>query len=126
MAVDDAGALYASMRHVTELRPAFVKLDARLIGGLTGDQARQALVRAMTTFVGEIGGAVIAEGVESIADLDLLSRSGPGILAQGNAVARPGPAWPAITAKAMNVLHRGSAGAAEGRSPARLRSAERP
>ena len=118
IAVDDAGAGYASMRHITELRPEFVKLDARLIAGLTGDPARQALVRAMATFVGEIGGAVVAEGVESLDDLDLLLRSGRGILAQGNAVARPGPAWPAVAAKALDLLHLGSAGAAQGRPPA--------
>ena len=125
VAVDDAGAGYASMRHVTELRPEFVKLDTRLIAGLTGDQARQALVRAMATFVGEIGGAVIAEGVESIADLDLLSRSGRGILVQGNAVARPGPAWPAVAVEAVDLLHLRSAGAAEGRPSAELGSAAR-
>ena len=124
IAVDDAGAGYASMRHVTELRPEFVKLDARLIAGLTGDQARQALVGAMATFVGEIGGAVIAEGVESIADLDVLARSGRGILAQGNAVARPGPAWPTVTVRAMDLLHIGSRGAAGRLPPSQLGSAE--
>ena len=125
IAIDDAGAGFASMRHITELRPEFVKLDARLITGLTGDQTRQALVRAMATFVGEIGGALIAEGVESIADLELLSWSGRGVLAQGNAVARPGPAWPPVAAKALAVLHHGAAGAAEGRSPAALGRADR-
>ena len=43
-AIDDAGAGFASMRHVTELHPAFVKLDAQLVRGLGDDEARQALV----------------------------------------------------------------------------------
>ena len=125
IAVDDAGAGYASMRHITELRPEFVKFDARLIVGLTGDQARQALVRAMTAFVGDIGGAVIAEGVESIDDLDLLSRSGRGILVQGNAVGRPGPAWPVVAVEALDLVQLRWMGAAEGGPRAQAQSAER-
>ena len=31
LAVDDAGAGFASLRHILELRPAFVKLDRSLI-----------------------------------------------------------------------------------------------
>ena len=118
IAVDDAGAGYASMRHITELRPDFIKLDARLIAGLTDDQARQALVRAMATFVGEIGGMLVAEGVEALADLGLLTRIGRGILVQGNALARPGPAWPAVAGTAIepNRLEQTAAGVARPRA----------
>lgn len=98
IAIDDAGAGYASMRHITELAPDFVKLDARIIRGLTGDKARQALVRAMTTFVGEIGAQLVAEGVERLDDLDLLIRAGRDMLVQGHAVGRPGRPWPLATA----------------------------
>ena len=95
VAVDDAGAGYASLRHITELAPDFVKLDARLIRGLTGDQARQALLRAMATFVAEIGAALVAEGVEDLDDLDLLMSVRRPILVQGYAVGRAGDPWPA-------------------------------
>jgi len=74
-AVDDAGAGYASMRHVTELRPAFVKLDAQLVRGLGDDTARQALVHALVSFTAAIGATPIAEGVEEPADLALLART---------------------------------------------------
>jgi EAL domain-containing protein (putative c-di-GMP-specific phosphodiesterase class I) len=104
IAVDDAGAGYASMRHITELRPDFIKLDARLIVGLTDDQARQALVRALATFVGEIGGTLVAEGVETLPDLGLLARIERGLLVQGNALARPGPAWPALAETAVEAI----------------------
>ncbi len=96
IAVDDAGAGYASMRHVTELRPDFVKLDAQLIRGLGDDAARQALVHALVGFTAAIGATAIAEGVEEPADLALLARSRQPLLAQGYAIARPGPAWPAL------------------------------
>ncbi len=95
-AVDDAGAGYASLRHVTELRPDFVKLDARLTAGLIDDEGRQALVRAMQTFAADIGAVVIAEGVETREELDLLAATGKPVLAQGYAIARPAPAWPAV------------------------------
>ncbi len=100
-AVDDAGAGFASMRHVTELRPAFVKLDAQIIRRLRDDTARQALVRALVSFTGAIGATPIAEGVEEPADLALLARTRQPLLLQGYAIARPGPAWPAIEAGAL-------------------------
>src|SRR5690606_2929029 len=43
LAVDDAGAGFASLRHITELRPQFVKLDRGLISGIDGDLVRQAM-----------------------------------------------------------------------------------
>jgi EAL domain-containing protein (putative c-di-GMP-specific phosphodiesterase class I) len=100
-AVDDAGAGFASMRHVTELHPAFVKLDAQLVRGLGDDEARQALVRALAGFAAEIGAESVAEGVEQPADLALLARTGLPILAQGFAIARPGPAWPTVDLAAL-------------------------
>ena len=101
LAVDDAGAGYASMRHVTELRPAFVKLDALLVRGLGDDTARQALVDALVGFTGAIGAVPIAEGAETAADLALLARTRGPLLVQGYAIARPGPAWPAIEPAAL-------------------------
>jgi len=44
LAVDDAGAGFASLRHILELRPAFVKLDRWLVAGLDSDDARQAMI----------------------------------------------------------------------------------
>lgn len=40
VAVDDAGAGFASMRHVLALQPDFVKLDIRLVRGIDTDPAR--------------------------------------------------------------------------------------
>jgi EAL domain-containing protein (putative c-di-GMP-specific phosphodiesterase class I) len=95
-AIDDAGAGYASMRHVTELRPDFVKLDARIVTGLAGDDGRQALVRAMQSFAHDIGAMLVAEGVETGQELALLADTGLPILVQGYAVARPGAPWPKV------------------------------
>jgi len=109
IAVDDTGAGYASLRHLTELGPEFVKLDARLVTGLTGDRARQALVRAMMTFAAQIGSILVAEGVERLEDLDLLLRAGGPVLVQGLAVAEAGEPWPVLGADAPERLRLGVA-----------------
>jgi EAL domain-containing protein (putative c-di-GMP-specific phosphodiesterase class I) len=69
IAVDDAGAGYASLRHVLELRPDFIKVDRSLIDGIAGDHARRAAVRAFLSIALDMGSRVIAEGVEQSADL---------------------------------------------------------
>lgn len=107
VAIDDAGAGHASFRHITELQPDFIKLDAQLIGGLVDHRARQALVRALAGFAEEIGAALVAEGIERPEDLALLSRIGRRILGQGYAIARPNMPWPTVAPEALEVL-RGS------------------
>ncbi len=64
LAVDDAGAGYASLRHVYELRPQVVKLDRAWISGIDGDPLRRALVRAVSDFAREFGATLVCEGVE--------------------------------------------------------------
>jgi EAL domain-containing protein (putative c-di-GMP-specific phosphodiesterase class I) len=72
LAVDDAGAGFASLRHILEARPAYVKLDLALVQGLAEDVARRALVAAMVHFGSDASFTLIAEGVESKADLRAL------------------------------------------------------
>ena len=96
-AVDDAGAGFASMRHVIELQPAFVKLDAYLIRGMRSRRTLQAFVRAINGFATEIGATIVAEGVETAADLAMLTSTGYPMLAQGFGIARPSDPWPTET-----------------------------
>jgi DNA-binding NarL/FixJ family response regulator/EAL domain-containing protein (putative c-di-GMP-specific phosphodiesterase class I) len=73
VAVDDAGAGFASLRHILMVAPDFIKLDVSLTRGIATDARRRALARALTMFCEDIGGVVIAEGVESKEDLQALS-----------------------------------------------------
>ena len=91
VAVDDAGAGYASLRHITELRPQFVKLDRGLIVGIDGDLIRQALITGMVHFTDGVGSMLIAEGVETEAERTTLRALGVRA-AQGYLFARPQPA----------------------------------
>jgi EAL domain-containing protein (putative c-di-GMP-specific phosphodiesterase class I) len=76
IAVDDAGAGYASLRHVLELRPDFIKLDRWLIAGVADDGGRRAAVSAFVDLARELGSTVVGEGVERQEDLEALRELG--------------------------------------------------
>ena len=91
LAVDDAGAGYAGLRHLVELRAAYVKLDLRLVRDVDRDPARQALIAGMVHFAASSGTTLIAEGIETGAERDTLRRLGV-VLGQGYLLGRPGVA----------------------------------
>lgn len=72
LAVDDTGAGFASLRHILQLHPDVIKLDLALTRDVDTDPARRALAAALITFAGEIGAAVVAEGVETAGELTAL------------------------------------------------------
>ncbi len=76
LAVDDAGAGYASLRHVLELRPDFIKVDRSLIHGIAHDRAKRAAVRACQSIALDLRASVIAEGVERHEDLAVATELG--------------------------------------------------
>ncbi|MEO7664146.1 MAG: EAL domain-containing protein, partial [Candidatus Limnocylindrales bacterium] len=88
VAVDDAGAGYASLRHILELAPAYVKLDIRLIRGIDADPARQALIAGVGYFAMKRKLRLIAEGVETAEELQSLLDLGVH-LGQGYLLGRP-------------------------------------
>ncbi|WP_199732122.1 sensor domain-containing phosphodiesterase [Cellulomonas triticagri] len=89
--VDDAGAGYASLRHVLRLRPTAIKLDLDLVRGIDADPVRQALARAVVDFAGSVGAWLVAEGIETPAERDALLDLGVHF-GQGYLLGRPG-AW---------------------------------
>jgi EAL domain-containing protein (putative c-di-GMP-specific phosphodiesterase class I) len=90
LAVDDAGAGFASLRHILELAPAFIKLDRSIIEGVDTDPARQAMVAGLRHFADETHCRLIAEGVETEAELQVLTQHGIRLV-QGYLLGRPGP-----------------------------------
>ena len=88
LAVDDAGAGFASLRHILESRPAYVKLDIGLVHGVAEDVTRRALVAGFVHFASEAGFSLIAEGIESPAELSTLRDLGVE-LGQGFLLGRP-------------------------------------
>jgi EAL domain-containing protein (putative c-di-GMP-specific phosphodiesterase class I) len=99
LAVDDAGAGYSSLRHILELAPDIVKLDIGLVRGIDADSARQALVAGIAGFAIKQNIRLVAEGIETVAELSTLRSLGVDH-GQGYLLGRPrdarGPEeWPA-------------------------------
>jgi PAS domain S-box-containing protein len=98
LAVDDAGAGYASFRHILELAPDFVKIDLALVRGVDEEPARQALIAGMGYFATKRRLRLVAEGIETSAELDAL-RALAVPFGQGYLLGRPqsgvaSGAWP--------------------------------
>jgi EAL domain-containing protein (putative c-di-GMP-specific phosphodiesterase class I) len=72
LSVDDAGSGYACLTHVLALRPAFVKLDRGWVQDIEADPVRQALVAGLQHFAQRAGCRLIAEGIETTAQLETL------------------------------------------------------
>lgn len=90
LAIDDAGAGFASLRHILDLMPDLIKLDISLVRNIDTDAPRRALATGLITFAREIGAEIVAEGIETEAELDALTALGVG-LGQGYYLARPAP-----------------------------------
>lgn len=90
LAVDDAGAGYASFRHILKLKPDVIKLDSTLVAAIDRDTGIRALAAALVRFAEETGSKVVAEGVETEQELQVLRSLRVG-KAQGYLLGRPGP-----------------------------------
>jgi EAL domain-containing protein (putative c-di-GMP-specific phosphodiesterase class I)/CheY-like chemotaxis protein len=90
IAVDDAGSGYSGLQHILRLQPDLVKLDVELTRGLHADPVREALASSLVTFTEKIGAQLVAEGIESFADLETLRRLGVAS-GQGFLWGKPGP-----------------------------------
>ncbi|MEV6302965.1 EAL domain-containing protein [Actinoplanes sp. NPDC051861] len=96
LAVDDAGAGYATMQHILRLRPDIIKLDRAIVDRADQDPARRALMAAMAAFAASLDTTVIAEGVETAEEVEVLLETGVR-LAQGYFFGRPGPMGQAVS-----------------------------
>lgn len=91
LAVDDAGAGFASFRHILQLQPDMIKLDQSITRGITDNPAQRALATALVLFALEVGSmTVTAEGVDTAEDLATVSSLGLDA-AQGMYMAAPCP-----------------------------------
>lgn len=88
LAIDDTGAGFASLAHILKLAPDIIKLDRELVSGIDHDPVRGALAAALVTFAAKTGAEIIAEGIETAAELDVVR--GLGIrYGQGYFLCRP-------------------------------------
>ncbi|HEY2430860.1 MAG TPA: EAL domain-containing protein [Acidimicrobiales bacterium] len=74
LSVDDAGAGFASLRHVVMLEPAYVKLDRSWVTDIDADPTRQAMVAGLSHFARQTGSKLVAEGIETEPERATLER----------------------------------------------------
>lgn len=103
IAVDDAGAGYASLRHILNLAPDIIKLDSALVSDVDTDPARLSLAAALKMFADQIGADIVAEGIETESQLSALERLGIRY-GQGYHLGRPATHLPGHLAEDRAVL----------------------
>jgi EAL domain-containing protein (putative c-di-GMP-specific phosphodiesterase class I) len=101
IAVDDLGAGYAGLASVAQLEPEIIKLDMSLVREIDRSQTKQRLVGSLVAIAGHLGALVVAEGVETCAERDVLIDVGCHLL-QGYLFARPGPPFPRLARSPMS------------------------
>jgi diguanylate cyclase (GGDEF)-like protein len=87
--IDDAGAGFSTLKHVLRLRPDVIKLDLSLSRDIDTDPVRRALAASLVAFAREIDAGIVAEGIETRAELEALRALGV-TMGQGYYLARPG------------------------------------
>lgn len=89
-AIDDLGEGYASLRLWSELRPEYVKIDKYFVRDIDTDMLKQQLVRSICDIANHAQSTVIAEGIETEAELRTLRHLGVAC-GQGYLLCRPQP-----------------------------------
>lgn len=103
IAVDDAGSGYASLQHVLEMKPDFIKLDRMFVQNCHTDRAKAALIEMMGNAANRLDAWIIAEGIETLPELEELLRLGVP-LGQGYYLERPGPEMKAISSDKRDTI----------------------
>ncbi len=95
IAVDDTGAGYSSLETVVELKPQYIKLDISIVREIDKNILKQELIKAIVGLSRQMRSTVIAEGIETVGELNALKEIGVRF-GQGFLFAKPGPPFPDI------------------------------
>lgn len=91
VAIDDFGTGYSSLSYLTQFRPTTLKIDRAFVSLLPDDVATASVVQAITEMALALNINVIAEGVETWEQAEVLHRMGVPYF-QGYLFAKPRPA----------------------------------
>jgi EAL domain-containing protein (putative c-di-GMP-specific phosphodiesterase class I) len=87
-ALDDFGAGYAGLGLLAKFQPDLIKIDMDLLRGIDGSHARQAIIGGIVAIARQLDVIVLAEGVETAAELTTLRAAGIDLF-QGYYFAKP-------------------------------------
>lgn len=90
IALDDVGTGYSSLEATMELSPEFLKIDMSLVRGIDQDPHKQELLRGLQKLARRMNARIIAEGIETQAELDTVTELGVDC-GQGYLLGRGGP-----------------------------------
>ncbi len=76
VAIDDFGTGYSSLAYLKALPLDYLKIDKRLSQDIAGSPRDRIVVRGVIDMARSLGLAVVAEGVETEVQLDLLAKEG--------------------------------------------------
>lgn len=117
IALDDAGSGYSGLQQMAVLRPQLVTLDRALVAD--ADPVRMALAEMVGKFAGRIDAVLLAEGVETPAELAAIAQLGVPY-AQGWLLGRPGPTFAPLAPEVVRLVRAQVARARLADSVARL------
>lgn len=92
IAIDDLGAGYSGLSSFIELMPDLVKLDMSLVRDAHKCLTKQHIIRSLTEMCKGMGLSVVAEGIESNEERDIVVSLGCNLL-QGYRFGRPSPSF---------------------------------
>ena len=95
LALDDLGEGYAGLSWLIKLRPDIAKLDMSLVRDIDGSALKRELVSSLVGVGRRARTVIVAEGVETEAEAQVLSDLGCDLL-QGYHFARPGLPFPKV------------------------------
>lgn len=87
-ALDDFGAGFAGLSLLANFQPDLIKIDMDVLRGIDGDARRQGIVAGIVGIGRSLGVAILAEGIETQAELDAVQSLGIDLV-QGYHFARP-------------------------------------
>jgi EAL domain-containing protein (putative c-di-GMP-specific phosphodiesterase class I) len=90
LAIDDFGAGYSSFSYLSRLYFDRLKIDRALVSAAMQAGDRSAVTGSIIVMAHRLGLQVVAEGIETVAQVELLAQQGCDIL-QGYGIARPMP-----------------------------------
>jgi EAL domain-containing protein (putative c-di-GMP-specific phosphodiesterase class I) len=103
IALDDAGSGYSGLQQLAALRPQVVKLDRALVSDADADPVRVALAEMLGEFAGRIDAWMLAEGLETPAELAAFVRLGVP-LGQGWLLGRPAAGFQPLAPEVVQLV----------------------
>lgn len=103
IALDDTGSGYSGLKLLAETYPQYVKIDMELVRDIDTDYLKQALLRAFYEFCSKTNIKLIAEGIETVDELNTLIEIGVHF-GQGYFLQRPVPDFVDVSAQVKALI----------------------